>query len=48
VTWSNGDPYVTVAARPFDERRRIVLGHGDLTHFEVIEGLTERERVRLQ
>lgn len=48
VSWSGGDPFVTVAARPFDERRRIVVGRGDLTHFEVLEGLTERERVRMQ
>ncbi len=48
VQWNEGEAFVTVAAAPFDERRRIVVGYGDAGSLEVIDGLDPGERVRLQ
>lgn len=47
VWWENDTPYCSVVERGRARVRRLELGISDAEHFEVVEGLTAGERVRM-
>lgn len=47
VSWADGKPYVVVHGLLGNERRAIKLGRADQTRYEVLQGLSAGDKVRL-